>query len=77
LIDVQALAAALLVTFRRPPEGWVAPAWAELGLSRNQAAALIVVTYGELVRELTGTPIGEDDLPSEMRMLSGIFVSSR
>jgi len=64
------LARGLWNAFTRAPEGFAQPAWAELRLSRLQAAALLLETYREIVRCAEGHyPVV---LPSEMERFFAI-----
>ena len=57
--------------YGRAPEGYSQPAWAELGLSHRQAAALLIEAYREIVRTATGRY--PETLPTELSLLGSVF----
>jgi hypothetical protein len=75
-LDSDSLATAMAAAFERPATGYSAPIWAELDLSRRQAAVLWVLLFCEIVRSLTGKMIEPDDLPIEMRTVFRISIGS-
>lgn len=69
-LTLATVAAALYDAYRRAPEGHSQPAWAELGLSHQQAAVLLVEAYREIARSVEGRY--PDALPEEMARLASI-----
>jgi hypothetical protein len=73
-IPIETIVKAISNCYSRAPEGHSQPAWAEIGLSHRQAAALLVEMYREIVRTATGKY--PDTLPAQIEPIFSIFVES-
>jgi hypothetical protein len=64
------VAAGLWRAYVCAPEGYREPAWAELGVGRFRAAALLAETFTAIAIEISGSP--PDTLPQQIEQLAAI-----
>jgi hypothetical protein len=67
-LTLDTLDAAIGAAFHRAPDGYERPAWQELGLSRRQAAAMLLETFREIHLAAFGT-VPSDHLPANCERL--------
>lgn len=69
-VDLSRIAAGLWRAYAMAPEGYKEPAWAELGVGRFKAAALLAESFAAIAIELTGKP--PEKVPLEIQRLTAI-----
>jgi hypothetical protein len=73
-VDLDRIATGMWAAYSRAPEGESRPTWQTLGVDRDRAAAMLVATYYEIARSVTGRY--PEQLPAEIERLFAISQDS-